>query len=438
MNKIKHDIRESSPVENLIGNPPASIVRWGISAIAIVFVIALTASWLISYPYIISGKIVLSTSNPPASMMAHTSGQIKTMFVEEGQKVRRGEYLALIETTADIESVQWLSRMLEENLEGVSSSSEESRVLPGPDSQQLGELRTVYPSYKTTLDNYINNLSADYYGKKIEAVQDEIDGINDYLAQLEVKERLYVDKLKLVEAEYLRDSTLYSSDVRSLQELEDTKRMFYDEKILLEQVRLDKKSRLIDRASRYQSLEDFKAAREDERRKLLTLFRNESIKLQGELELWYMKHLLKSPIDGRVTLSRFWGKNQVVQEGDIVMTIVPEIENRIIGRVELSMKRSGEVEPGQKVLIKLGAYPFLEYGIVEGIVESVSKVATDDIYIVDVSLPDGMRTNYEKDLQFNQNMSGTAEIITEEMRLIERIIYPFRYLIEKNSLLKGN
>ncbi len=308
----------------------------------------------------------------------------------------------------------------------------------GPENPQLGELRANYSFYKTCLDNYINHVTVDYYGKKINAVQDEITGINDYLEQLANKEALYIEKLKLVEAEYLRDSSLFASDVRSLQELEHTKRSFYDEKILLEQVRLDRRSRLIDRASRYQSLEDFKAAREEERRKLYTLFQNESIKLQGELELWYMKHLIKSPIDGRVTFSNFWGKNQLVQEGDIVLTVVPDGENHIIGKVELSMRRSGEVEAGQKVLIKLGAYPFLEYGIVEGVVESISQLATNDVYVVDVSLPGGLVTNYDKELQFNQNMSGTAEIITQDMRLIERIIYPFRYLIEKNKLLKNN
>ena len=438
MDKVRHDIRESSPVEELIGNPPSSMVRWGTSAIAIIFVGAIIASWLISYPYIISGKIVLNTSNPPASLMAHISGQIKAMFVVEGQKVHKDEYLALIETTADLESVLYLSKILEENLDGIDMKDGESPEIFGPETPRLGELRANYSSYKASLDNYINHVTVDYYGKKIKAVQDEIDGINEYLVQLEIKENLYVEKLKLVEAEYLRDSTLFASDVRSLQELENTRRMFYDEKIQLEQVRLERRSRLIDRASRYQSLEDFKAAREDERRKLYTLFQNESIKLQGELELWYMKHLIKSPIDGRVTFSNFWAENQLVQNGDIVMTVVPEGDNRIIGRVELSMRRSGEVEPGQKVLIKLGAYPFLEYGIIEGIVESVSRVATDDKYIVDVSLPEGMLTNYDKELQFNQNMSGTAEIITEEMRLIERIIYPFRYLIEKNKMLKGN
>ena len=42
--------------------------------------------------------------------------------------------------------------------------------------------------------------SIDYYGKKIDAVQDEIRGIDSYLAQLKRKEKLFIenlDKLKL-------------------------------------------------------------------------------------------------------------------------------------------------------------------------------------------------------------------------------------------------
>lgn len=425
-------------MEELIGNPPSSIVRWGISAVALVFVITLIASWLISYPYVVSGKIIMTTTMPPASMMAHVSGQIKSLFVEEGQKVGVDEYLALIETTAELESVLYLSEMLEKEAGNNNIQYEVSPDLTMPLNPDLGELRSDYSLYKISLDNYLNYLTVDYYGKKIVAVQAEIDGINLYLDQLDMKEKLFIDKLKLVEAEYQRDSILYGKEVISVQAFENTKRMFYNEKIELEQIRLDRGSKIIERASRYQSMEDFRAAREDERRKLFTLYESERLKLMGELELWYMKHLLKSPIKGRVTFSRFWGKNQVVEEGDIVMTVVPEGEREIIGRIELSMRRSGEVEIGQKVLIKLGAYPFLEYGVVEGTVESISRLATDDLYVVDVSLPEGLRTNYDKDLQFNQNMSGTAEIITVEMRLIERIIYPFRYLIEKNKLLNRN
>jgi hypothetical protein len=438
MDKIKHDIRESSPVEVLIGSPPRSIVRWGISAIALVFVLSLGASWIISYPYIISGKIVMSTLNPPASMMAHTSGQIKSLFVVEGQAVVRDEYLALIETSAEIESVIWLSEMLENSQPSNNGNTGETPAVIIPVELNLGELRANYSSYKTSLDNYYNHIEVDYYGKKIDAVLSEIQSIDEYISQLEKKENLFVQKLKLVETQYLRDSTLFAQEVNSLQQLEDTQRTFFNEKIELEQVRLDRRSKEIDRASRVQSLEDYRASREDEQRKLQTKLENERLKLQGELEVWYLKHLIKSPIAGHITFSKFWGQNQVVEEGDIVMTVIPEGDNRIIGRIELSMRRSGEVEINQKVLIKLEGYPYLEYGVVEGLVESVSQLATNDLYIVDVSLPDDLKTNYNEDLQFNQNMSGTAEIVTEDMRLIERVIDPVRFFIVKNRLLKDN
>jgi HlyD family secretion protein len=33
-------------------------------------------------------------------------------------------------------------------------------------------------------------------------------------------------------------------------------------------------------------------------------------------------------------------------------------------------------------------------------------------------------TNYKKELPFNQEMQGTAEIITKDRRLIERLVEP--------------
>jgi HlyD family secretion protein len=119
-------------------------------------------------------------------------------------------------------------------------------------------------------------------------------------------------------------------------------------------------------------------------------------------------------------------------EGETIMTVVPEGENRILARVSLSVKGSGKVKAGMPVNIKLNGYPYLEYGMLQGIVASKSLAATEDGYLVDVDLPDSLVTFYGKELEFSQKMPGTAEIITEDMRLLERIVYTFRYIIEKN------
>ena len=94
-------------------------------------------------------------------------------------------------------------------------------------------------------------------------------------------------------------------------------------------------------------------------------------------------------------------------------------------------KTTGEPLPGVNIMLE--GYPYLEYGMVQGFISSKSLVPREDYYILDVELPEGLSTFYGEQLKFSQNMSDNAEIITEEIRLIERLINPFKYLINKNK-----
>jgi len=96
------------------------------------------------------------------------------------------------------------------------------------------------------------------------------------------------------------------------------------------------------------------------------------------------------------------------------------------------MNRSGKVKPGQEVNIKLSGYPYLEYGMVKGIVKSKSLVTSGDSYTIELFLPEGLTTLYGRKLDFTQNMQGTAEIITEDLRLLQKIMNPFRYMLSRN------
>jgi hypothetical protein len=52
--------------------------------------------------------------------------------------------------------------------------------------------------------------------------------------------------------------------------------------------------------------------------------------------------------------------------------------------------------------------------------------------LIDVILPNGLETSYKKEILFQQEMSGTADIITEDLRLIERLLYQFRDMFRRN------
>jgi hypothetical protein len=71
--------------------------------------------------------------------------------------------------------------------------------------------------------------------------------------------------------------------------------------------------------------------------------------------------------------------------------------------------------------------------MVRGVVKSISLVPASDAYVIELSLPSGLNTLYGKKLDFTQNMQGTAEIITDDLRLLQKIINPFRYLISRNK-----
>jgi len=103
-----------------------------------------------------------------------------------------------------------------------------------------------------------------------------------------------------------------------------------------------------------------------------------------------------------------------------------------MGKALLPVQGSGKVKSGQEVNIRLNNYPDQEFGYVKGRVCSVSPVPTaENMYVVDIELPDGMRTNYGKDLPLTREMKGVAEIVTEDMRLIERLLAPLRKLKDK-------
>ena len=85
------------------------------------------------------------------------------------------------------------------------------------------------------------------------------------------------------------------------------------------------------------------------------------------------------------------------------------------------------MKAGQRVNLRLNNYPDQEFGYVKGKGKSVSPLPTaEGMYVVDIALPDGLTTNYGKTLPLTREMKGSAEIITDDLRLLERLIMPLR------------
>jgi HlyD family secretion protein len=149
-------------------------------------------------------------------------------------------------------------------------------------------------------------------------------------------------------------------------------------------------------------------------------------RLKGATERWKNKYLFVSPINGKVSFNKFVEDNIYLNRNDNVFTIIPVKGGKVEGNAEMAISKSGKVRVGQKVNIKLANFPYGEYGMLEGKIKSISLTPSNDKYILSIELPNGLVSTYGKELNFKQNMKGIAEIITEDLRLIERVFYQFR------------
>ena len=52
----------------------------------------------------------------------------------------------------------------------------------------------------------------------------------------------------------------------------------------------------------------------------------------------------------------------------------------------------------------------------------------DENYFIEITLPNGLTTTFDKKIKFDRELTGRADIITDGVRLIERIFYQFRKL----------
>jgi HlyD family secretion protein len=155
-------------------------------------------------------------------------------------------------------------------------------------------------------------------------------------------------------------------------------------------------------------------------------------RMKSEIETWKKTYLIIAPIAGKISFSKIWNEQQFVNASEEVLTIVPiEGVGEIIGKALLPIANSGKVKIGQMANIRLDGFPFQEYGVIKSTVKSISLVPKEENYLLEIELPDSLITTYDKVIPFRQEMRGTANIITEDRRILERIFD------RVNSILKN-
>jgi multidrug efflux pump subunit AcrA (membrane-fusion protein) len=424
----KPEIIYSEPVREIMGSPPRTILRWGTTIIFAVFILFLLFAWFIKYPDLIPSPVEITTENPPVTLVSKVSGIIKHLYIKDKENVQQNQVLAVMETAASIEEISVLR-----NFTDTINNADSLKINNIPDLSGLGELQNYYSLFRTSITGLDNFRKNDLYGNKIRTVRQELAGLRIYCNQLKENERLLSENLQLEINRFRRDSTLNAQNTLAQAEYEKSRQGLNKQKIDLQLVRLEISAKEIELNNKEQLINEYSIMSTDELDKLVSAVDESLSNLKAQVKIWENTYLLISPIDGTATFTKFWSENQSVNKDERVLTIVPANPGNYIGRIFLKMQKSGKVTGDEMVNIKLSSFPYLEFGIVRGKVKSKSLVPSGDAYVIEIELPNGLKTLYGRTLDFTQNMQGTAEIITDDKSLLEKMIYPFQYLLSKNK-----
>ena len=133
-------------------------------------------------------------------------------------------------------------------------------------------------------------------------------------------------------------------------------------------------------------------------------------------------YLLIAPTSGKIAFATFLQENQQLQANQIICFVNPE-NTQYYAEVYIPQTNFGKVQAGQEVLLKFPSYPFQEYGSVKGKIDFISNISTDSGYLAKVNLLQGLTTNYNKQVQYRDGLQAQGEIITKDMRLLQRFYF---------------
>jgi multidrug efflux pump subunit AcrA (membrane-fusion protein) len=431
MPEHKRQLIHSEPVREIMGSPPRRLIAWGTTVIFVVFVLFFLGSWFIRYPDVIPAPVEITTTNPPVTLTSRVNGRVLELLYAEGDTADSGDLIAVMESSADFRSILALEKFLMRQ-----NNDYTTRPDSFPQPVNMGELQQAYSSFLLAYTRLFNTRENDNLGARIEALREEIIATGDYITRLKEREKLFAKSIELEIVSFRRDSTLHLKDVIPASDLEKAEQNLIGRKMELQQTGLDIMTETIALSRKKQELQDLTIKRNEEFLQLTSETTALRADLLSGISQWKTRFLLISPVRGGITFNRIWSANLFVTENEPVATVVPENQGDFVGRILLGMQKSGKVKPGMLVNIKLSGFPYLEFGMVRGVVVSRSMVPEGDRYYVELSLPDGLNTLYNKQLPFTQNMKGTAEIMTDNLNLLQKIIDPLRYLLAKNRSLK--
>lgn len=425
-------------VTDIIERMPNTFAKRITLLVCFIVALILFFGYVVKYPDIVTGEVSVSAELAPLQLVAEHSGRLRINGLQSQDSIVAGQLLAWIDNPAEPRLVMQIKASVQDIALPVENASELYSRLPK--NLNLGDLTIPYSSFLSALRQLADYQEHRLFDKQERTLAKVLDEQQTALQTLREKEALSRSNLDISDKFMERYRVLLEKKVISQAEFDQAvaSRINAEDQV---------KSSLRNTGSVRQEISNTENSIQQNRitkqekelqldLELLTAFNN----LIDKINLWEKQYMISSPIDGQAQFMKFWTENQFVQAGEPIFSIVPQ-ENNVMGKVMLPISGAGKVKVGQEVIVKLADFPYMEYGYVKAVVDNISLVSSQvsmgdgkamESYLVTVTFPRGLVTNYGSTLAFKFETKGTAEIITKDRRLIERFFDNLKYIQHTN------
>lgn len=432
-NKGKDIELRSEEAQEVMSAVPCWILRSGISLIGIFLLLFFIGSYFFKYPDKLTAVMTLTTTTPPAEVMARATGRLDRVYVSNKQKVFKDQTLATIQSPANYQDVVFLDSLYYQwktdkiSINTFYSSLNSSYLL-------LGELQDAYATFLINLKDYINYEQENYYQNKI-LLKTKQRKKQEIMSTRKNEELLINNKqVEVAKKLFYRDSLLYEKNIETGESFDKSLQMYLQNKQSYLCSLTTKEQIELEEIRNEEDLLELKHEYVLTHNQYVSTLNSSANNLESKIQGWKQTYVLSSPITGIINIMGVWSINQNVNGGDLVFIIIPEYPNSPVGRAILPAMGAGKIKEGQRVNVRVDNYPDQEFGFLRGSVKSISDIPDKEgSYYIEVEFPEGLTTNYGKVLPLSKQMTGSADVIIKNRRLLEYFIKPIEKLIREQE-----
>ncbi|MFC5282403.1 HlyD family secretion protein [Pedobacter alpinus] len=409
----------SEEVQEIITDTPPWLLRWGLTVFFLVLVSIILFAAFIKMPDKVNGKLIIESANKPEEIIAHTQGKLTHLFVKENSLVDSFAILGYMESNAKPEQVLQINSLMDTIQKFASTNNLESLSnLNLINPQHLGELQNPFLIFSQSFIEFKTFLSRGYNSQKRFAILKEISDLGLQKQRLFNQQKIYEQDFEIATKEFEANKKLLEGKVISSLEYKREESKYLNKKIPLENIESSILGNQSSQNLKKQELEDL--ANQIQIQKLNFLAKVNQFK--SEIDSWKLNHVLQAKTNGKVVFNRFLKQGDFVEPNKVLFYISNKNNGGFIGEMAIGQYALGKVKEGQNVVVRLNAFPYQEYGVLNGKISYLSnQTVSDSIYIARVVFENGAITSYKKRLDLKNGLVAEAEIITKKRSLLTKL-----------------